>query len=92
MRLDVYVNDGRGTVFDIEMQAVNFQYLSRRTRYYQSMIDLQLVDKGQDYDTLNNSFLMGKDLGPSDEEIITRLRMKFDLTEEQARVYLDEAE
>ena len=35
---------------------------------------------------------MGKDLGLSDEEIIARLRTKFDLTEEQARAYLDETE
>jgi len=35
---------------------------------------------------------MGKDLGLSDEEIITRLQMKFNLTEEQASAYLDEAE
>lgn len=35
---------------------------------------------------------MGKDLGLSEEEIIMRLRAKFDLTEEQARTYLKEAE
>lgn len=206
VRLDAYVNDGKGTVYDIEMQAVTSKYLPRRTRYYQSMIDLQLVDKGQDYDTLNDSYIificlsdlfgkgryrysfenickedtevmlndgakkiflnadgkkgdiseelkafldyvagrpsedafvkklesavekakknrkwrreymtllmrdrenqkigkeigkifgaisMGKDLGLSEEEIIMRLRAKFDLTEEQARTYLKEAE
>ena len=58
VRLDVYVNDGKGTVYDIEMQAATSKYLPRRTRYYQSMIDLQLVDKGQDYDTLNNSYII----------------------------------
>lgn len=214
MRLDAYVNDGEGTVYDIEMQAATSNLLPRRTRYYQSMIDLQLVDKGRDYDTLNNSYIificlsdlfgkdlyvytfentckedstvilndgakkiflnadgkrgaiskelkafldyvagkssedifvrkldsavkeakknrewrheymtllmrdrenqkigeeigkeigkeigrifgaisMGKDLGLSDEELITRLRLKFDLTEEQVRTYLKEAE
>ncbi len=206
VRLDAYVNDGKSTVYDIEMQAVTSKYLPRRTRYYQSMIDLQLVDKGQDYDTLNDSYIificlsdlfgkgryrysfenickedtevmlndgakkiflnadgkkgdiseelkafldyvagrpsedafvkklesavekakknrkwrreymtllmrdrenqkigkeigkifgaisMGKDLGLSEEEIIMRLRAKFDLTEEQARTYLKEAE
>lgn len=206
VRLDAYVNDGKSTVYDIEMQAVTSKYLPRRTRYYQSMIDLQLVEKGQDYDTLNDSYIificlsdlfgkgryrysfenickedtevmlndgakkiflnadgkkgdiseelkafldyvagrpsedafvkklesavekakknrkwrreymtllmrdrenqkigkeigkifgaisMGKDLGLSEEEIIMRLRAKFDLTEEQARTYLKEAE
>ena len=58
VRLDAYVNDGKGTVYDIEMQAVTSKYLPRRTRYYQSMIDLQLVNKGQDYDTLNDSYII----------------------------------
>ncbi len=58
VRLDAYVNDGKGTVYDIEMQAVTSKYLPRRTRYYQSMIDLQLVEKGQDYDTLNDSYII----------------------------------
>ena len=58
IRLDVYVNDGKETVYDIEMQAVTSKCLPRRTRYYQSMIDLQLIDKGQDYDTLNNSYII----------------------------------
>ena len=35
---------------------------------------------------------MGKDLDLSDEEIITRLQKKFNLTEEQARAYFKEAE
>ena len=60
VRLDVYVNDGKDTVYDIEMQAVTSKCLPRRSRYYQSMIDLQLVDKGQDYDTLNNSTVAKK--------------------------------
>lgn len=33
VRLDVYVNDGKGIVYDIEMQAVTFRCLPRRTRY-----------------------------------------------------------
>ncbi len=33
-----------------------------------------------------------RDLRLSEEEIIMRLRAKFDLTEEQARTYLKEAE
>ncbi len=35
---------------------------------------------------------MGKDLDLSDEEIISRLQKKFNLTEEQARAYLKETE
>lgn len=58
VRLDVYVNDGKGTVYDIEMQAVTSRELPKRSRYYQCMIDLQLLDKGQSYKRLNNSFVI----------------------------------
>ena len=58
VRLDVYINDARGTVYDVEMQAVNTKVLPRRSRYYQSMIDLQLVDRGQPYNKLNRSFVI----------------------------------
>jgi len=58
VRLDVYINDGKGTVYDLEMQAVNTKELPRRSRYYQCMIDLQLLDKGQPYRKLNKSFVI----------------------------------
>lgn len=49
VRLDVYIKDGKGTVYDIEMQAVDTKELSKRSRYYQSMLDMQLIDRGQTY-------------------------------------------
>ncbi len=49
IRLDVYVQDGKGTVYSIEMQIANTNELPKRTRYYQSIIDLQLLDKGKHY-------------------------------------------
>ncbi len=58
IRLDVYVNDGKGTVYDIEMQTTSSPDLPRRSRYYQCMIDLQLLDKGQSYKKLNNSYVI----------------------------------
>lgn len=58
VRLDVYVKDGRGTVYDMEMQVVNTKELPRRSRYYQSMIDLQMIDKGQTYKQLNRSYVI----------------------------------
>lgn len=57
VRLDVYVRDGKGTVYDIEMQVVDTKELSKRTRYYQSMIDLQMIDKGQPYKLLKPSYI-----------------------------------
>ena len=58
VRLDVYVRDDKGTVYDIEMQAVNTYELPKRSRYYSSMIDLQLIDKGVTYKKLNNSYVI----------------------------------
>lgn len=49
IRPDVYIKDGKGTVYDIEMQAVDTKELPKRSRYYQSMLDMQLIDRGQTY-------------------------------------------
>lgn len=58
IRLDVYVKDGRGTVYDIEMQVIDTKELPKRTRYYQSIIDLQLIDKGELYNKLKPCFII----------------------------------
>ncbi len=58
VRLDVYVRDDEGVVYDIEMQIINTKELPKRSRYYQSMIDLQFIDKGQHYKKLNRSYII----------------------------------
>lgn len=58
VRLDVYVKDGKGTIYDIEMQVADTKELPKRTRYYQSLIDLQLIDKGQAYKKLKPSYII----------------------------------
>ena len=41
VRLDVYVNDDKGTVFNIEMQtSKDMEELVKRTRFYQSILDM----------------------------------------------------
>ncbi len=52
VRLDVYVNDEKGTVYNVEMQTSRKRNLPKRSRYYQGIIDLDLIRKGQDYDEL----------------------------------------
>lgn len=49
IRLDVYVKDEKETIYNIEMQTVVSWELPKRSRYYQSMLDLQILDKGQTY-------------------------------------------
>ena len=58
IRLDVYVEDNAGTVYDIEVQTTNKYNLGKRTRYYQSMIDVRVLEKGQDYRKLRKSFVI----------------------------------
>ncbi|MBQ5558845.1 MAG: Rpn family recombination-promoting nuclease/putative transposase [Lachnospiraceae bacterium] len=58
VRLDVYVDDNQGTIYNIEMQASVKYNLPKRSRYYQAMIDLQLLDKGADYNELNKSYII----------------------------------
>ena len=58
IRLDVYVKDGKGTIYDVEIQVANTKELPKRTRYYQSMIDLQMIDKGQTYRELKPSYII----------------------------------
>lgn len=58
VRLDVYVEDGKNTVYNIEMQNSTISNLPMRMRYYQDMIDLNLLEKGQDYEVLKQSLVI----------------------------------
>ena len=57
VRLDVYVKDS-DKVYDIEMQNQPTNFLPLRTRYYQSMIDVDNLLKGEDYSNLKESFII----------------------------------
>ena len=39
VRLDVYLKDEKGTVYNIEIQTTNSRNIPKRTRFYQGMID-----------------------------------------------------
>ena len=60
VRLDVYVEEKSGRVFDIEMQAADMtgDDLPLRMRYYQAMIDQGTLEKGQRYDKLRESYII----------------------------------
>ena len=57
VRLDVYVKDS-DKVFDIEIQNDSAISLPKRMRYYQSMVDMDSLLKGQDYSELKESFII----------------------------------
>ncbi|MBR0171335.1 MAG: Rpn family recombination-promoting nuclease/putative transposase [Lachnospiraceae bacterium] len=52
VRFDVYVRDANGVVYDIEMEIRFSRHLPKRMRYYGSMIDMTLLDKGVKYKNL----------------------------------------
>lgn len=58
VRLDVYVADDQNTVYNIEMQTTNPKNLPKRTRYYQSIIDMNSLQKGTNYNELNNCYII----------------------------------
>ena len=69
VRLDVYVA-GSDKIFDVEIQSYKIETIGKRTRYYQSMLDVDSLLKGADYSELKESFIIficlddpfGKDL------------------------------
>lgn len=61
IRLDVYVEDDTGTIYNIEMQTTGTagdDTLARRIRYYGAMIDMDVMEKGQDYEMLPKRFII----------------------------------
>ena len=57
IRLDVYVKDS-DKIYDIEIQNGKQTNLGKRTRYYQSMIDIDNLLKGANYNALNESYII----------------------------------
>ena len=57
VRLDVYLKD-EDKIIDVEIQSYPQEALGKRTRYYQSMIDIDALMKGQDYSELKESYIL----------------------------------
>ena len=57
VRLDVYLKD-EDKIIDVELQSYPQDALGKRTRYYQSMIDMDSLMKGQDYSELKDSYIL----------------------------------
>ncbi len=59
VRLDVWAQDVSGTIYDTEVQRKNEGDLPKRTRFYQSMIDSELLRPGTDgFNELNPVFII----------------------------------
>lgn len=55
VRLDINVSDDKNVVYNIEMQKGKSPNLTKRSRYYQGAIDLDLISKGEDYEKLQTN-------------------------------------
>lgn len=58
VRLDIYTEDSENTVYNVEMQAGKSTNLPKRSRFYQSAIDLNQLQAGMDYDALKNTIVI----------------------------------
>ena len=58
IRLDVYVEDDEHTVYNIEIQTTDKKNVGKRTRYYQGIIDLNILKSGEDYNALKKSYVI----------------------------------
>ena len=65
IRLDIIVADDKNTHYNMEMQVNNIKnpdtkhyVLPKRTRYYQALMDIDLLQKGQEYDLLPPTYII----------------------------------
>ena len=57
IRLDVYLKDDKNRHFNVEMQVANTE-IFKRSRYYHSQIDMELLSAGIDYEQLPESYVI----------------------------------
>ena len=63
IRFDVYVKDGNGRSFDIEIQTTRKTNLIKRARYYHGVMDVDALHSGLDYNSLKDSYVIFLCLG-----------------------------
>lgn len=97
VRLDVYVEDSKNNVYDIEMQVTTSKELPKRTRYYQSLLDMQMIDRGKPYKKLKPSYIIficpfdqfGKGRHIYTFENICREDKEISLEDETTKIFLN---
>ncbi len=62
VRYDIYVEDNRGIMYDTEMQKYasdkKAESLPKRARFYQGLMDLNALSKGEEYAELKESYVI----------------------------------
>ncbi len=54
----MYARDEENTCYNVEMQASRRPVLGKRSRYYQSQMDMEMLQSGRDYEELPKSFVV----------------------------------
>ena len=58
IRLDVYAQDDHNTHYNVEMQMLKHPALGKRSRYYHSQIDMELLLSRMDYEELPDTYVI----------------------------------
>ncbi len=58
VRLDVYAKDEKQTRYNVEMQVEKKPALGKRSCYYQSQMDMEMLLAGEDYKELPNTYVI----------------------------------
>lgn len=58
VRLDVYAKDEQNTRYNVEMQVLRRVSLGKRSRYYQSQMDMEILLAGSEYEDLPDSYVI----------------------------------
>ena len=56
--MDVFAKDENRTHYDIEMQLVKKDSLEKRSRYYHSQMDVEMLEKGKSYGELADTYVI----------------------------------
>ena len=56
--LDVFARDSKGTLYDIEVQRADKGASPKRARYHSSAMDVEFLDKGEDFDSLHETYVI----------------------------------
>lgn len=58
VRLDIYIKDNKNKIYNVEVQTANTGNLEKKSRYYQSIIDVNSLSKGESYYKLSDTYII----------------------------------
>ena len=58
VRFDIYAHDDRSVIYDIDMQNAYRDHLPKRVRYVQSLMDLDILERGDHFRDLQRSYVI----------------------------------